>query len=256
MYYQKFTQFDLQLLPREQHEEKEENFKWEERARLLMEISFLSRMWQGEEGIILYLGNDKTVKTLSRFFPCFRFHVYTSGSSILPLIFHKEEFNEEIAQGWRNTARITSVYLISYLEMEKQERYYSVISPKAALLEFNLQEDINYLDGYVLKKPWSNSLSLLPRNSQKIYGKSYILAHNYHEKIVRKKHLYYNVLTDKKLPITEKLNNTYDASCEVFILRDYLTKLNKKVHAQNIIYLSSLITSCLNDDNKEKRNLP
>ncbi len=218
----------------------------EERGRLLTEILFLSRFWKGEKAVVLYLGSPETIISLASLFPCLKFHLYGyKGPSSRQLIFHEESFGKELAYGWKNTNAILPVYLISYLNKEEQLYYYETIKPREALLQYFPSREEEYCDGFLIKRPWSSSTSLIVQKDKKIYNIDYHQAKEYHDRVIRKEYCYCNLLDGKELPLDENLNNSYDATYEVFVICDYLKKIKEENSVQNVLYLSSYITSKL-----------
>lgn len=81
------------------------------REYIYTEIAFVCQFCPS---YLLYLKKDlSSLKILSRLFPFVNFHAYAcKEESFGNLIYHKEEFNDELMQGWRNSSEIVSLALI------------------------------------------------------------------------------------------------------------------------------------------------
>lgn len=185
----------------------------EKKAELLSEIEFLSRFWKGGNSYLIYLSSDlSSLPLLAKLFPSIKFHAYSSREeSLTNLIYHKEEFSDELAKGWKNTSALFPVYLISYhSDLVKQRFWYSTIQPNSAFLCLNEWVQM-YLPGFLFVQPGSKrQVMLVPEEGEdKIY-----------KKLDGRINFYQNV-TRRKIFVPHL---SFDQAYEEQVLCDYVNK--------------------------------
>lgn len=183
-----------------------------EKAELLSEIEFLSRFWKGGDAYLIYLSSHlSSLPLLAKLFPSVKFHAYSSRKeSLSNLIYHKEEFSDELAKGWKNTRSLYPVYLISYHEdLQKQKLWFSLINPNTAFLA--LDERVQtYPTGFLFVQPSNKRrVMLVPEEREKSY-QSLPLRINFYQNVTRKREFAGGL--------------SFDQAYEEQVLRDYINK--------------------------------
>ncbi|SPN79027.1 PolyA polymerase reg subunit [Brazilian cedratvirus IHUMI] len=162
----------------------------EKKAELLSEMEFLSRFWKGGNAYLVYLSSDlSSLPLLAKLFPSIKFHAYSSKEeSSSNLIYHKEEFNDELAKGWKNTRALYPVYLVSYHALlEEQRLWYSFMEPNSAFLCLNESVQM-YLSGFLFVQPGSKrQVMLVPEEGEDRAYKNLDRRINFYQNVTRKK---------------------------------------------------------------------
>ncbi|QIN54160.1 2'O methyltransferase [Cedratvirus kamchatka] len=184
--------------------------------RLLSEIEFISRFWKGgDKAYLIYLDtNLSSLPFLAKLFPCIKFHAYSSlEESSGNLIYHKEEFNLDLAKGWKNTRSLFPVYLVSYHEdLEEQKLWYLTIKANFSFLRLDSSVQ-KYLTGYIFVQPSKEKqVMLVAEEKEKLY-KNLAQRINYYQQVTRKKE--FNM---------EGETLSFDQAYEMQVLYDYINK--------------------------------
>lgn len=184
-----FTDQDF-LLPKRMRKSRIERSGEEKKAELLSEMEFLSRFWKGGNAYLVYLSSDlSSLPLLAKLFPSIKFHAYSSKEeSSSNLIYHKEEFNDELAKGWKNTRALYPVYLVSYHALlEEQRLWYSFMEPNSAFLCLNESVQM-YLSGFLFVQPGSKrQVMLVPEEGEDREYKNLDRRINFYQNVTRKK---------------------------------------------------------------------
>lgn len=132
------------------------------------QLNFLNLFWQEEkESHVLYLSKVEHLPRLTQLYPRIIFHCYNKTTQLEDenIVFHPEEFNIDTVRGWRNSAQVIPLYLISD---EYDEELYLLLYPflRCALLGFSqAKEGEEYLEGTLIVE--EDIVYLVPKGKRK-----------------------------------------------------------------------------------------
>lgn len=145
-------------------------------------------------------------------------------------------------------------------DMRNQEEWYNLINPVKAHLKMRppyayswMISTFRYLDGYILKQPWTHQRStetrLVPDGNK--YTNYNIVQYGdqmyYHNIVLRQQKQYLNPFTSDLKPVdNEELLNDWDSIATTYILSEYLIKMNGTANWQNVVGLYRLIVENIN----------
>nr|WIL02756.1 hypothetical protein Cbor_33 [Cedratvirus borely] len=204
-------------------------------TEMFSEIEFLSRFWKGENAYLVYVAPQlSSLPFLAKLFPNIKFHAYSSREeSSGNLIYHKEEFSDELAQGWRNTRLLYPVYFICYSNPEKERLWHQTIKPVFSFLCLTYTR--KYLSGYLFVQPNdSQQVMLVPEEKEKTYNKSFLQRIAYYHQVTRRKEF-----------IMEGESFSFDQAYRLQVLSDYLNKTKaRKSSPKEVLSLLKELTGC------------
>ncbi|SPN78819.1 PolyA polymerase reg subunit [Cedratvirus Zaza IHUMI] len=204
-------------------------------VEMFSEIEFLSRFWKGENAYLVYVAPQlSSLPFLAKLFPNIKFHAYSSREeSSGNLIYHKEEFSDELAQGWRNTRLLYPVYFICYSNLEKERLWHQTIKPVFSFLCLTYTR--KYLSGYLFVQPNdSQQVMLVPEEKEKTYNKNFLQRIAYYHQVTRRKEF-----------IMEGETFSFDQAYRLQVLGDYLNKTKaRKSSPKEVLSLLKELTGC------------
>ena len=271
---QVFQDSDMFILPQSpslayhrRHDQEKLSVHCGQRKLLLSEIQFLTRFWDPQSipnPLVVYAGAAPGIHIpfLSSLLPQITFHLYDPAhfalrpSSKIQLFqrifrdsdakkYHKNNsilfFISDIRTADHHTMSESENEFAVDDDMRKQQKWYNIMQPQAALLKFRLPyayptvpRDYSYLSGYLFKQVWApqttTEIRLVPFNSSEIsydiekFGNQMF----YHNTILRERTSFLNPLTQTLTPCDPpELLNDFDSVAELSILTDYLRKNGK-----------------------------
>jgi len=238
----------------------------EQRKLLLTEIDFLTNYGTDDDYRVIYAGAAPGLHLnyLSSLFPRLSFVLIdTKKFSVTPsdqIKFLQEKFTDDLANHYSNSADkilfICNVHTADHIQdsvmydMNNQKQWHEIIKPRASLLNFRLPHESGktpYFKGELMIEPWASQRGiecrLIAKKDSKMTDYDNInFAENmaYFNNVKRVKYYKYDT---HDMPI-EGLDHCYDCRAEIFIIQQYLTKVQK---INNETELKSKTTKMSND---------
>lgn len=260
-------QIDKDILNKLNHDEKTV-IHWGQRKLLISEIEFLTKH-SFDNQLVVYVGAapGRHITYLSSLFPTLVFHLYdpvkfdirpTDKIKIFQQLFTDVDVNKYVGKNILFISDIRSVGTNNITDeqhsegilrdLRTQESWYINLRPHKALLKFRFpytSGQTEYLDGDVYFQAWepvsSTESRLVPYgpDKRKIYNHT-----KYEEQF-----FYYNNNTRVALyphnVKSHELDHCYDCTCEIHILREYLTRYQYDSSPDNINQMSGKISKVL-----------
>jgi cap2 methyltransferase len=258
-----------------------DNLHWGQRKLLMSEIEFLTNYFSAFDDTkkyVLYIGSSEGfhINYLMDMFPDLYFILYDKRKTHVnkeKAIIYEQYFTDDDAKKYANMnlfmiCDIRNLDVSEYKnnlnkldkliieDMKMQQKWFSIINPKKALLKFRLPytiTKINYLDGDIYFQIWAKNAStetrLVPNNKEKEYD-----AKKYEEQL-----FYFNNTIRRKKYTNDKFNclgDNYDCIVEAKIIENYLKKFKNKsdiykmicdVSLSVTIYLSKYMKNPISD---------
>jgi len=285
---------DEELPYRRRQNEDKLSTVWGQRKLLLSLIQFLTLFWDPKKvskPIVVYAGSapGNNIAIVSKFFPEVEFHLYDPRDFKIEkskrIHIYQEYFTDKTADKWKDR---DNIYFVSDIrtadhtkikdldknekqilgDMQMQMRWYNIIRPTHGHLKFRLPytggerpPEVEYLDGYVFKQPFSPQTStetrLVPTNNTRMWScQKYQSQMFHHNVIIREKLRYLNPFTNSPDTVDfPELLNDWDSITETKIWMDYLVKRTGKCDPTSVKSLSRLITKRLTEKSKYKDTL-
>ena len=265
---------------------------WASRKLFLDKLSFLALFWKpnaiaNPQVVIINAAPGGHIDLLAQFFPQMSFHLYDAKSFLLTnnlpnqpgydsnkgmITIYNQAFTDDIARTWANR---TDVILISdysspitpttsndkdseekiKVDMMVQQNWYSLISPKLALLKFRLPyprpdgpTSFKYLSGFILKPIWgpasATETRLIPSNLQIEWNlKWYEETMAYFNQTLRESTVFIDPLTNSIASANPpELLNDFDSVAEIYVLAGYIKTRRLRYNLDQVIKLSNYIT--------------
>jgi hypothetical protein len=217
----------------------------EQRKLLLTEIEFLTNYGTDDDYRVIYAGAAPGLHLnyLSSLFPRLTFVLIdTKKFSVTPsdqIKFLHEKFTDDLANHYSNSADkilfICNVHTQDSVmcDMNNQKQWHEIIKPRASLLNFRLPHESGktpYFKGELMIEPWASQRGiecrLIVKKDSKMTDYDNInFADNmaYFNNVKRVKYYKYDT-HDMSI---EGLDHCYDCRAEIFIIQQYLTKVQK-----------------------------
>jgi hypothetical protein len=231
---------------------------WGQRKLLLTEIEFLTNYGSDDNYTVVYAGAapGSHLNYLSKLFPRLEFILIDdkefSVKASAKIQIRAEKFTNDLAKRYNDPNR--KILFICNVrtyrapgdgqsdgmeDMVNQMDWYKLMKPQASLLTFRLPRESGktlYLKGYQMIEPWSSRRSTECRLVVKKDAKSIDYDHlEFENNLLHFQYItrvmYYKHNMDEVE--TEGLDHCYDCRTEIFILQEYLAKIqNVKIESQ------------------------
>jgi hypothetical protein len=254
---------------------------WGQRKLLLTEIEFLTNYGSDDDYLVIYAGAapGSHLTYLSSLFPQLGFVLIDDKEFTLKLTdkikIRSEKFTHDIAQRYSDSNR--KVLFICNVrtyrpqgdgqndgieDMQNQMDWYRLMKPHAALLNFRLPRGpgkTRYLKGHQIIEPWASRRAtecrlIVKKDAKEIEYDQTEFEENLIDFHYGTRVMYYKHNMDEVE--NEGLDHCYDCRTEIYILQEYLTKVQKvkdeKSFKLGIAKMSSDISKSI-DDKKRPR---
>ncbi len=251
---------------------------WGQRKLLLTEIEFLTNYGSDDEYTVIYAGAapGSHIPYLSSLFPKLDFFLIDDKEfSIKPagkIQIRAEKFTNDLAKRYSSSNPklifICNVHTFRAQadgqndvkeDMENQMNWFTLMKPHVSLLNFRLSHQsgkTQYLKGHQIIEPWASKRStecrLVVKKDAKMIDYNYRDFEDdlvYFQNVTRV--MYYKHNMDDV--DSQGLDHCYDCRAEIFILQEYLTKVQKVKADDNLKAATAVMSSEISEQLDDKK---